>query len=152
MLIKSTAIDRLLRENPSLKERRFGLPAIGRRIDGEQFNPTVQDIADAINFYGFEVRDSEIVNKPDIDLGGGNPMKYHPFPLSIKEMINSLSTTDLYKYPYTEGDDNIRKVLLDYIEQEGFINTEPYNYEDIDEKGLSIHNLTFYHLHLLHLI
>ena len=143
MLIKSTAIDRLLRENPSLKERRFGLPAIGRRIDGEQFNPTVQDIADAINFYGFEVRDSEIVNKPDIDLGGGNPMKYHPFPLSIKEMINSLSTTDLYKYPYTEGDDNIRKVLLDYIEQEGFINTEPYNYEDIDEKGLSIHNLTF---------
>lgn len=143
MLKKSTAIDRLLRENPSLKERRFGLPAIGTRVDGEQFNPTVQDIADAINFYGFEVRDSEIVNKPDIDLGGGNPMRYEPFPLSIKEMIKSLSTTDLYKYPYTEGDDNIRKVLLEYIEQEGFINTEPYKYEDIDEKGLSIHNLTF---------
>ncbi|MBQ7104399.1 MAG: aminotransferase class I/II-fold pyridoxal phosphate-dependent enzyme [Bacilli bacterium] len=143
MLIKSTAIDRLLRENPNLKERRFGLPAIGRRLDGEQFNPTVQDIADAINFYGFEVRDSEIVNKPDIDLGGGNPMKYPPFSLSIKEMINSLSNTDLYKYPYTEGDDNIRKILLDYIEQEGFINTEPYDYEDVDDKGLSIHNLTF---------
>lgn len=143
MLKKSIAIDRLLRENPELKERRFGLPAIGKRVDREEFNPTVQDIADAINFYGFEVRDKDIVNRPDIDLGGGNPMKYEPFPLSIKEMIDSLSTTDMYKYPYTEGDDNIRKVLLEYIEQEGFINTEPYNYDDIDEKGLSIHNLTF---------
>jgi len=143
MLKKSTAIDRLLRENPNLKERRFGLPAIGRRIDGEQFNPTVQDIADAINFYGFEVRDSEIVNKPDIDLGGGNPMKHEPFPLAINEMIKSLSSDNLYRYPYTEGDDNIRKVLLEYIEQEGFINTKPYDYEDVDDKGLSIHNLTF---------
>lgn len=143
MLIKSTAIDRLLRENPNLKERRFGLPEIGKRADGEQFNPTVQDIADAINFYGFEVRDSEIASKPDIDLGGGNPMKFEPFPLSIREMVNSLTSTDMYKYPYTEGDDNIRKVLLDYIEQEGFINVEPYDYDDVDEKGLSLHNITF---------
>lgn len=143
MLIKSTAIDRLLRENPELKERRYGLPAIGKRIDGEQFNPTVQEIADAINFYGFEVRDSDIAFKPDIDLGGGNPMKCEPFPLSIKEMIKSLNKGEMYKYPYTEGDDNIRKILLDYVEQEGFINVEPYDFSDVDEKGLSIHNLTF---------
>lgn len=143
MLKKSTAIERFLRENPTLKDRRFGLPSIGKRNDLEEFNPTVQDIADAINFYGFEVRDSDIVNKPDIDLGGGNPMKYEPFPLAIKEMIKSLSNSDMYKYPYTEGDDKIRKVLLEYIEQEGFVNTEPYNYDDIDDKGLSIHNLTF---------
>ena len=97
MLIKSTAIDRLLRENPELKDRRYGLPAIGKRIDGEQFNPNVQDIADAINFYGFEVRDSEIASKPDIDLGGGNPMKYEPFPLSIKEMVDSLTNADMYR-------------------------------------------------------
>ena len=143
MLTKSTAIDRLLRENPELKERRYGLPAIGKRIDGEQFNPTVQEIADAINFYGFEVRDSDIAFKPDIDLGGGNPMKCEPFPLSIKEMIKSLNKGEMYKYPYTEGDDNIRKILLDYVEQEGFINVEPYDFSDVDEKGLSIHNLTF---------
>ena len=142
MLIKSTAIDRLLRENPELKDRRYGLPAIGKRVDGEQFNPNVQDIADAINFYGFEVRDSEIASKPDIDLGGGNPMRCEPFPLSIKEMVKSLTTDEMYRYPYTEGDDNIRKVLLEYIEQEGFI-VEPYDFNDVDDKGLSIHNLTF---------
>ena len=63
MLKKSEAIDRLLRENPELKERRFGLPDIGRRIDGDFFNPTVQEIADAIDFYGYEVRDEFITEK-----------------------------------------------------------------------------------------
>lgn len=143
MLVKSTAIQRLLRENPMLKDRRFGLPYVGARLDKEDFNPHVQEIADAIDFYGFEVRDSDILTKKDIDLGGGNPMKYPPFPTSIEEMIKSLQKGDMYKYPYTEGDDCIRKELLEYIEQEGFINTEPYDYEDIDEKGLSIHNITF---------
>lgn len=143
MLIKSTAIQRLLRENPMLKERRFGLPYVGARLDKEQFNPTVQNIADAMDFYGFEVRDENITSIPDTNLGDGNPLKCEPFPLSIKEMINSLQSGEMYKYPYTEGDDRIRKQLLDYIEQEGFINTEPYDYEDIDDKGLSIHNITF---------
>ena len=130
MLIKSTAIERLLRENPRLKERRFGLPYIGSRLDKEQFNPTVQEIADAIDFYGYEVRDANIVNRPDTNLGDCNPMKCE----SIKEMKKSLEENEMYKYPYTEGDDNIRKKLLEYIEQEGFINSEPYNYEDIDKK------------------
>ena len=143
MLIKSAAIDRLLREHPNLGERRFGLPDIGIRMDNEAFNPTVKKIADAINFYGYEVRDENITTVPDTDLGGGNPMQFRPFPLSIEAMKKSLDEGNLYRYPYTEGDDNIRKVLLSYIEQEGFINTEPYNYKDVDEKGLSVHNLTF---------
>ena len=143
MLIKSSAIDRLLRENPELGERRFGLPCIGGRCDGEKFNPTVQNIADAIDFYGYQVRDKDIVNIPDTDLGGGNPIDYKPFPLSIEEMKKSLDSPNLYRYPYTEGDDNIRKVLLDYVESIGFRNDTPYNYEDIDEKGLSVHNITF---------
>lgn len=142
MLIKSNAIDRLLRENPDLGERRFGLPSIGVRDDGEKFNPTVQSIADAIDYYGYEVRDEDIVNVRDVDLGSGNPVRFKPFPLSIKEMKKALDE-DMYKYPYTEGDDRIRKVLLDYVEDEGFVNIYPYNYDDIDEKGLSVHNITF---------
>lgn len=142
MLIKSSAIDRLLRENPELGERRFGLPNIGVRDDGEKFNPTVQSIADAIDFYGYEVRDEDIVNVHDVDLGSGNPTRFKPFPLSIKEMKKALDE-EMYKYPYTEGDDRIRKVLLDYVEKEGFINIAPYIYDDIDDKGLSVHNITF---------
>lgn len=142
MIIKSSAIDRLLQQNPNLGERRFGLPEVGGRYDGDSFNPTVQEIADAIEYYGFEVRDDDITTIPDIDLGSGNPTKYPPFPMAIDEMKKALDSY-MYKYPYTEGSDEIRKVLLDYIEKEGFINTTPYNYSDIDDKGLCVHNITF---------
>ena len=147
MLVKSSAIDRMLRENPNLTDRRFGLPYIGSRLDGEKFNPTVQNIADAIDFYGYEVRDENITTIPDIDLGNGNPTNYKPFPLSIEEMKKSLDSDNLYKYPYTEGDDNIRKILLDYVEKEGFINNDPYDYEDIDEKDYPFIILLFCHQH-----
>lgn len=143
MLKKSSAIDRLLRENPNLGERRFGLPSIGCRCDGESFNPTVQNIADAIEFYGYEIRDENISTVKDIDLGGGNPLDFKAFPLSIEEMKKSLDSQKLYCYPYTEGDDNVRKTLLDYVEREGFVNDNPYSYSDIDDKGLSVHNITF---------
>ena len=143
MIIKSSAIDRLLQQNPNLGERRFGLPEVGGRGDGESFNPTVQEIADAIEYYGFDVRDDDITTIPDIDLGSGNPTKYPPFPMAIDEMKKSLDSLSMYKYPYTEGADEIRQVLLDYVEKEGFINTTPYNYSDIDEKGLCVHNITF---------
>ena len=143
MIIKSNAIDRLLQQNPNLGERRFGLPEVGGRGDGEAFNPTVQEIADAIEYYGFDVRDDNITTIPDIDLGSGNPTKYPPFPMAIDEIKKSLDSLSMYKYPYTEGADEIRQVLLDYVEKEGFINTTPYNYSDIDEKGLCVHNITF---------
>ena len=143
MLVKTRAIDRFLAENPYLKERRFGLPNIGVRNDGERFNPTVQAIADAIDYYGYEVRDEHIATIPDIDLGSGNPMNYRPFPLAVEEMKKSLDSNMLYRYPYTEGDDNIRKVLLDYVESLGFINTQPYSYKDVDKNGLAVHNITF---------
>ena len=143
MLIKSNAIDRFLRENPNLGERRYGLPLVGNRLDYEKFNPTVEKIADAINFYGYEVRDENIATMKDIDLGTGNPLKYKAFPMCIEKMKECLEKEDLYSYPYTEGDDRIRKVLLDYIEELGFQNNQPYSYSDIDEKGLSVNNITF---------
>ena len=143
MLTKSNAIDRLLREKPSLRERRFGLPGIGTRHDGERFNPTVQEIADAIEYYGYALRDENIAQIPDTDLSSGNPVEFRPFPPSVSAMLSSLQKDLLYRYPYTEGDDRIRQQLLDYVEREGFINTEPYSFEDIDGKGLCVHNITF---------
>ena len=143
MLVKSNAIDRLLRENPKLANRRFGLPDIGARLDKERFNSTVQGIADAIDYYGYEVRDDKITTIKDIDLGGGNPICYPPYPTCIEEIKKSLEEDGLYRYPYTEGSDVLRKELLDYVEDLGFVNNSPYSYEDIDEKGLSVHNITF---------
>lgn len=143
MLVKASAIDRFARENEEVRERRFGLPYIGKRSDGEDFNPTVDKIARAIDYYGYEVRDENIVENPDTDLGSGNPVCFKPFPLAVEAMIKSLQEELMYRYPYTEGADDIRKKLLDYLEKEGFVNTSPYSYDDIDEKGLSVHNITF---------
>ena len=143
MLIKSSAIDRFLRDNPELSERRFGLPLVGNRRDMEKFNPTVEKIADAINFYGYEVRDENITTVKDTDLGSGNPLNYKPFPLCIDKMREWLDSDYLYCYPYTEGADSIRKELLDYVESIGFNNDRPYPYNDVDSKGLSVHNITF---------
>lgn len=143
MLTKSSAIDRFLRDNPDLRDRRFGLPDIGVRHDGERFNPTVQEIADAIEFYGYGVRDENIATMPDLDLGGGNPIKFRPFPPAAKAMEQYSKSAWMYRYPYTEGADTIRQQLLNYVEKEGFINTEPYNRDNIDEKGLSVLNITF---------
>lgn len=143
MLTKSSAIDRFLRDNPDLRKRRFGLPDIGVRNDGERFNPTVQEISDAIQFYGYGVRDENIATMPDLDLGGGNPIKFKPFPPAAKAMEKYAREALMYRYPYTEGADSIRQQLLNYVEKEGFINTEPYNRDNIDEKGFSVHNITF---------
>lgn len=49
MLIKSSAIDRLLRENTSRGKRSFWLSDIGLRIDKEKFNLGFQDIVNAID-------------------------------------------------------------------------------------------------------
>ena len=143
MLVKSSAIDRLLRENPKLRKRRFGLPDIGTRLDKQKFNPTVQGIADAIDYYGYEVRDDKITVVKDTDLSGGNPIDFKAFPPCIDEMKKYLDEGNLHYYPYTEGSDLIRKELLDYVEDLGFINDTPYSYSDIDKKGLSVHNITF---------
>lgn len=70
-------------------------------------------------------------------------MDFKTFPLSIKRIKESLDSSIMSRYPYTEGDNNLRKILLDYVERLEFVNNLPYEYNDIDEKGLSVHNLTF---------
>ncbi len=137
------SLKRILNRYEYLKDRKIGFPYIGSRSDGESFSKEVKKVAD-----GFELYDSLISTlnndyTSEINLTSGNPMKYKPFPPAIKQIYNVLNGTKLNKYPYSEGDDRVRIELLKYIEQEGFINTNPYKYDDIDEKGLSIHNLTF---------
>ena len=57
---KLPASERLKKTKPYLAKRRFGLPFIGDRNDSRKFNPTVEKIKQAIDFYGFKVRDKKI--------------------------------------------------------------------------------------------
>lgn len=137
------SLKRVLEKYSYLEERKVGFPHIGRRGDGDSYSKEVNKVLEGFDLYDSLILSANKDYKSEINLTSGNPMKYHPFYPAVKEAFNILKGTELNKYPYSEGDDRVRVELLKYIEQEGFINTEPYDYSDIDDKGLSIHNLTF---------
>lgn len=140
---KTLSIERILKYYQYLGERKVGFPNVGLRPDGDIFSKEVNKIAEGFKLYDSLILSNNNDYKNEINLTSGNPMKYSPFKPAIKEINKLLNGTELNKYPYSEGDDRVRIELLKYLEQEGFINNEPYQYEDIDDKGLSIHNLTF---------
>lgn len=135
------AIQRILERYPHLDKRKFGFPDIGLRKDKNEFSPYVKEVKDAFDIYDYLLNNYYDPNK-DINMTSGNPMEYKPYPPIVKNINKYLKTNDLYKYPYSEGDNKVRKVLLDYIERIGFKNDDPYKENDIDECGLSINNLT----------
>ena len=135
------AIQRILERYPYLDKRKFGFPDIGLRKDKNEFSPYVKEVKDAFDIYDYLLNNYYDPNK-DINMTSGNPMEYNPYPPIVKNINKYLKTNDLYKYPYSEGDNKVRKVLLDYIERIGFKNDDPYKENDIDKYGLSINNLT----------
>lgn len=137
------SIEEVLKKYPYLKDRKIGFPYVGKRKDNEPFSKGVKEISDAFSLYDSLISTLNNDYSKELNFTSGNPMKYKPFNPAIKEIKKMLNGTDLNRYPYSEGDDKIRKELLKYIEMEGFINNTPYDYNDIDEYGLSIHNLTF---------
>lgn len=139
--MKNKAIDRVLETIPYLEDRKFGFPEIGTRLDKKEFSPYVKEVKDAFEIYD-DILKNYYNKELDINMTSGNPMKYKIFPPILEAVNKYLMGNDLYKYPYSEGDDKVRKVLLEYIERIGFINNDSYSYNDIDEKGLSINNLT----------
>jgi len=73
----------------------------------------------------------------------GDPLRYPAFPPVKRAMHDYVESLDAYRYPYSEGDDRVREVLVNYLKQEGIRNDHPYNFSDINDVGLSKHNLTF---------
>ena len=139
--MQNRAIDRVLKKIPYLSKRKFGFPEIGNRLDKKAFSPYVQEVKDAFCIYD-DILNNYYDKDLDINMTSGNPMNYKTFPPILEQINKYLLSNNLYKYPYSEGDDRVRKVLLEYIERKGFINNDAYSYDDIDEKGLSINNLT----------
>ncbi len=139
--MQNSAIDRVLKRIPYLSERKFGFPEIGNRLDKKAFSPYVQEVKDAFSIYD-DILNNYYNKDLDINMTSGNPMDYKTYPPILEEINGYLLGNDLYKYPYSEGDDRVRKILLEYVERIGFINNDAYSYNDIDEKGLSLNNLT----------
>lgn len=139
---QSGAISRVIERYPYLSLRKVGFPYIGKRADNKDYSSEVKAVADGFDFYDELLNKYYDPNVKDYNFTSGNPLYYPAFKPSLNSIVKSILGKELYKYPYSEGDDRVRKVLLGYIKQEGFLNNNPYDYDDIDESGLSIHNIT----------
>ncbi len=136
-----SAIKRILERYPYLEHRNIGFPNVGRRLDNKEFSKEVNDVREGFSFYN-DIMTNYYNPRCDYNFTSGNPINYKMFGPTKEVLIKTILKHDLYKYPYSEGDDRVRYELLKYIEQEGIYNDNPYSYDDIDDKGLSINNLT----------
>lgn len=135
------AIKRILDRYPYLEKRSVGFPDVGKRGDNKSFSKVVDDVREGFSFYN-DIMTKYYNPKRDYNFTSGNPLNYKVFGPTRDALIKTILRDDLYKYPYSEGDDRVRVELLKYIESEGIYNDNPYDYDDIDDKGLSINNLT----------
>lgn len=131
----------ILKRYPYLKERKFGFPDVGKRLDNKPFSKYVKGVEDGFSIYDY-ILNNLYDSKKDLNFTSGNPLSYDAYPPIIKRLDSYIHGNELYKYPYSEGDDRVRKVLLDYVEKIGIKNDDAYDYNDIDSKGLSVNNLT----------
>lgn len=131
----------ILKRYPYLKERKFGFPDVGKRMDDKPFSKYVKGVEDGFSVYDY-ILNNLYDSKKDINFTSGNPLNYDAYPDVVKRLDSYIHGDELYKYPYSEGDDRVRKVLLDYVEKIGIKNDDAYDYNDIDSKGLSVNNLT----------
>ena len=136
------SINDLLKRYPYLNKRHDGFPFVGQRINGH-FTEEVQKIADGFDLYDSLIATRFFNSMKEYNFTSGDPLAYKAFPPVKKAMHEFIEADNVHRYPYSEGDDRIREVLIKYLTQEKIINTDPYDFPDINENGLSKYNVTF---------
>jgi len=117
------SLKRIIEKCPNLEHRVRGLPNLGENLIDGQFSKEVSKIYDAFGLYGnelYSLENDRIRNIPSRSLGGGSPMRTSTFPLCKEALINIISNDKLSDYPMAAGDEESRKIILEYLKQEGF--------------------------------
>ncbi len=136
------SINRLLERYPYLAKRHDGFPSVGNRKIGE-YSPSIQKIVEGFSLYDSLIATRFFNSMKEYNFTSGDPLAYEAFRPVKKAMHDYIEASNVHRYPYSEGDDRIREILVNYLKQEGIVNTEPYDFDDINEVGLSKYNLTF---------
>lgn len=136
------SIDRVLERYPYLNKRHDGFPSVGVRKYGDYTDP-IKKIVDGFALYDSLIATRFFNSMKEYNFTSGDPLAYPAFPPIKKAMHEYIEANNVHRYPYSEGDDRIREILVKYLVQEGIINNDPYDFDDINEAGLSKYNLTF---------
>ena len=117
------SLKRVIEHDPVLEHRVRGLPNLGRNLVNGEFSSEVNKIYEAFGLYGNELyalENDRIRNISSRSLGGGSPMKTPAFPPCKDALIDIISSDELSDYPMAAGDEDSRKMVLEYLKQEGF--------------------------------
>ena len=129
------SLNRVVEFNPILGKFVRGLPNLGENLVNGEFTTEVNKIYNAFSLYGndlYVLENDKIRNIKSRSLGGGSPMKTAPFPPCKEKIINAFDD-DLSEYPMAAGDEESRKIIAEYLKEEGF---KSYN-------GISEDNIIF---------
>ena len=128
------SLKRIVEKNPNLKNRVRGLPNLGKNLVDGNFSKEINKIYNAFELYGNELyllENEKIKNISSRSLGGGSPMETAPFPLCKEALIDIINSNELSAYPMAAGDEDSRKIILEYLKHEGFKSNGDFSEDNI---------------------
>ena len=112
-----------------------------REEKNKKYDSRIKKIINGYDLVNFEIEkygDDKVKLYSHESLSSGDPIKYKPFPGSIKGVLRSCLSSSLNIYPSTVGSSAARSDLVDYLIKEGF----PKNKTDYCD-GINVHNVAF---------
>ena len=131
---KPESLKRVIEMDPSSESFVRGLPNLGTNLVSKKFSNEVNKIYDVFELYGnklYVLEKEELKNRRSRSLGGGSPMKTSAFPLCKEAVIELINDDNLSDYPMAAGDETSRKMIADYLKQEGFKSKDGLNEDNI---------------------
>ena len=129
----------LMINKPYIQENHISL---SQRPDNLPNFPAVKTIKDNWDLLNHELSKYDNPNIEDIfeydSLHSGTPMKYKPYPGSIREIKHINRDKTLYWYPATVGTNKAKQDFIEYLYKEGFPQEPIDNYD-----GIGIQNVAF---------
>ena len=108
------SLERVLERYPYLNKRHDGFPSVGNRKIGNYSEP-IQKIVDGFSLYDSLIATRFFNSMKEYNFTSGDPLAYKMFPPVRKAMHNYIEADNIHRYPYSEGDDRIREILVKYL-------------------------------------
>lgn len=106
-------VNELLKDKPYLLEENY-CPNVGYFPNGP--SKYIQQILNGSDVYRYDIYSYRDDDDRIINLGGGSPIKYKTYKYVKKDILKYLNSNSLYNYPNTIGDENIKNILVKYLD------------------------------------